>query len=134
MYVVLPVHVNDRGIHFVDGVSDVVQLTAQAAHDNADSLRSAIIKQLGGLETNKIHQESEYFKNTSILQVINDKVKFASGEVSALLATAYSSLCNIKRARVLLYCTLGRMLVHWRVSPHHLVSRYPFKYLSREAL
>jgi len=62
MYVALPVHVNDRGIHFVDGVSDVLQLTAQAAHDNTNSLRSAIIKQLGGLETSKIHQESEYYK------------------------------------------------------------------------
>ena len=62
MYVALPIHVNDRGIHFVDGVSDVLQLTAEAAHDNANSLRSAIIKQFGGLDMSKIHQESEYYK------------------------------------------------------------------------
>lgn len=58
--VTLPVHVKNRGIHFVDGVSDVLQLTAQAAHDDANGLRSAIIKQLGGLVTNKIRRESEY--------------------------------------------------------------------------
>lgn len=62
MNVALPVHVNDRGIHFVDGISDVIQLTAQAAHDYANSLRSAIIKQLGSLEMSKIYQESEYHK------------------------------------------------------------------------
>ena len=50
MFVALPVHVNDRGVHFVDGVSHVLQLTAQATHDDANSLRSAIIKQLGGLK------------------------------------------------------------------------------------
>ena len=62
MCVALPVHVNDRGIHFVDGVFDVLQLTAQTAHDDANSLRSAIIKQLSGLKTSKIHQESENHK------------------------------------------------------------------------
>ena len=60
--VALPVHIKNRGIHFVDGVSDVLQLTAQAAHDDANGLRSAIIKQLGGLERNKINQETEYLK------------------------------------------------------------------------
>ena len=44
MFVALPVHVNDRGVHFVDGVSHVLQLTAQATHDDANGLRSAIIK------------------------------------------------------------------------------------------
>ena len=62
MRVALPVHIKNRGIHFVDGVSDVLQLTAQAAHDDANGLRSAIIKQLGGLERNKINQETEYLK------------------------------------------------------------------------
>lgn len=60
MFVVLPVHINDRGIHFVDGISHVLQLTAQATHDDTNSLRSAIIKQLGGLETNNIYQGPEY--------------------------------------------------------------------------
>lgn len=60
MFAASPVHINDRVIHFVDGISHVLQLTAQAAHDDTNSLRSAIIKQLGGLETNNIHQGTEY--------------------------------------------------------------------------
>lgn len=52
----LPVHVDNRGVHLVDGLLDVLQLTAQAAHDDPNSLRSAVIKQLGGLETNSLNE------------------------------------------------------------------------------
>lgn len=53
LFVILPVHVKNRGVHFVDGVSDVLQLTAQTAHDDSNGLRSAIIKKLRRLVTKK---------------------------------------------------------------------------------
>lgn len=40
----LPIHVDDRGIHFVHCFFNVLQLTAQAAHDDTNRLWSAIIK------------------------------------------------------------------------------------------
>lgn len=49
LYSALPIHVDHRGVHLVNGFLYVIQLTIQAAHYNSNSLRASVLQKFSGL-------------------------------------------------------------------------------------